>query len=124
MVAGSGSRPSPRWTAGGTRMSWSFRTLPRSRVCPPDLTDRVKALLGYDPVGDCVRRLMVPSCGVAAFISSLEQVQKLARAYSARPPYQSPLVVGIDLRPLAYPHFRGFARYTHEITKALAARPG
>jgi glycosyltransferase involved in cell wall biosynthesis len=36
----------------------------------------------------------------------------------------SRLAVGIDLRPLADPHFRGFARYTHEITKALAARPG
>lgn len=36
---------------------------------------------------------------------------------------RSKLAVGIDLRSLADPHFRGFARYTHEITKALAARP-
>lgn len=37
---------------------------------------------------------------------------------------RTPLAVGIDLRPLAEPHFRGLARYTNEITKALAARPG
>src|SRR5207302_590919 len=36
---------------------------------------------------------------------------------------QSPLAVGIDLRPLADPQFRGFARYTQEISNALAARP-
>lgn len=33
------------------------------------------------------------------------------------------LVVGVDVRPLADPHLRGFGRYTHEIARALAERP-
>jgi glycosyltransferase involved in cell wall biosynthesis len=84
-----------------------YQLLGRSLIC--DATSHDKAL---------------PATTFITSISSLGNLAKPAVSHKGPLRNRPRLAVGIDLRPLVDPHFRGFARYTHEIANALAARPG